>query len=67
MSAITTDERAADALTEVVDRRLRQLFQAGFDAQDAAAVAARLDVDLHEALDLLARGCPSGTALRILC
>ena len=66
MGTTTLDDHAADARSEVVDWRLAQLFRAGYDARDAAVLAARLDVDLHEAIDLLVRGCPSATALRIL-
>ena len=46
--------------------RFSQLVGAGFDVDDAVVVAARVDVDLHDATALVVRGCPSRTAVRIL-
>ena len=45
--------------------RLAQLVKAGYD-DEAAVDLALADVDLHAATELLARGCPADTALRIL-
>jgi hypothetical protein len=56
----TPEERA------VVSWRLDQLMRAGFTLADARVVAAQRDVDLHAAVDLVRRGCPPATALRIL-
>ena len=46
--------------------RLEQLVRAGFDEAGALLLAAKRHVDLHDASDLLRRGCPADTALRIL-
>ena len=46
--------------------RTAELMRAGFPGDDAVALAARLDVDLHEAIELVQRGCPPGLAVRIL-
>jgi hypothetical protein len=46
--------------------RLEQLDRAGYDAGTALLVASQHDVDLHAATDLVRRGCPPATALRIL-
>jgi hypothetical protein len=46
--------------------RLRELARAGYALDDAVVLASRVEVDLHEACDLVARGCPSGTVIRIL-
>jgi hypothetical protein len=46
--------------------RLAELLRAGYDQEDAMEVAFHLEIDLHCAVDLVRRGCPSGTALRIL-
>jgi hypothetical protein len=64
----TTAERATpeDELTRVLRWRLVQLAQAGFAPDEATEIAVRLDIDLHEAIGLAARGCPPATALRIL-
>ena len=53
--------------TERIERwRAEELERAGYGPSDAAELAARVDVDLHLAVELLERGCPAGTAVRIL-
>ena len=46
--------------------RLAQLLEAGYPDEVAALLATRPEVDLHRAVDLLGRGCPPATAVRIL-
>jgi hypothetical protein len=46
--------------------RAEALERAGYSPDAAAALAARLDIDLHHAIGLLENGCPPDTALRIL-
>jgi hypothetical protein len=46
--------------------RTAELMRVGFAGDDAVALAARLDVDLHEAIELVQRGCPPELAFRIL-
>jgi hypothetical protein len=46
--------------------RFEQLVAVGFDVSDAWLLAIDPDVDLHQALDLLASGCPPELALQIL-
>lgn len=55
----TEDERVARW-------RLEQLLRAGYDDMAALVLAELVHVDLHAAVDLVSRGCPSATALRIL-
>jgi len=56
-----------DETTELVAAwRAEQLEMAGYAALAAAELATRHDVDLHVAVDLVARGCPADLALRIL-
>jgi hypothetical protein len=52
--------------TSVLEWRFSQLARSGYAAGDALALAARPDVDLHRAADLVAHGCPPSVALRIL-
>ena len=52
--------------TAVLEWRFSQLARSGYAAGDALALAARIDVDLHRASDLVASGCPASVALRIL-
>jgi hypothetical protein len=52
---------------ERVERwRTAELMRVGFPGDDAVALAARTDVDLHEAIELIQRGCPPELAVRIL-
>jgi len=52
---------------ERVERwRADALERAGYRQTDARELAARPDVDLHDAIELLARGCPPDVAIRIL-
>jgi hypothetical protein len=53
--------------TERVERwRAEAMERAGYAMDEAAELAIRPDVDLHFAIELLERGCPAETALRIL-
>ena len=64
MTAASTEIRDE---TEAIEAwRAEALERAGYGARDAAAIAARQDIDLHLATDLLAMGCPAELALRIL-
>jgi hypothetical protein len=52
---------------ERVERwRTSELMRVGFPGDDAVALASRTDVDLHEAIELVQRGCPPPLAIRIL-
>jgi hypothetical protein len=63
---VAHDEAEDAETTGILRWRFGQLCRAGFEHEDAALVAARLDVDLHQALALVERGCPPKTAVRIL-
>lgn len=58
----TLETPVADA---VLRWRFEALVAAGYDAGSALILASHAEVDLHEAADLLRRGCPPETALRI--
>lgn len=52
---------------ERVERwRTSELLRVGFPGDDAVALAGRMDVDLHDAIELVRRGCPPELAIRIL-
>ena len=51
---------------EVRDWRSHVLGQAGFHPALARQLAADVDVDLHDLLNLVDRGCPPELAARIL-
>jgi hypothetical protein len=61
---------AHDIIETELDRverwRTAELMRVGFPGDDAVALAARSDVDLHEAIELVQRGCPPALAVRIL-
>jgi ferredoxin-fold anticodon binding domain-containing protein len=51
---------------EIERWRAGELERAGYDVSLARKLAARFDVDLHVALELLQNGCPPDLAARIL-
>ena len=46
--------------------RAEELVRAGYDPSDAIALAARHDIDLHLAVELVEQGCPHDMAIDIL-
>lgn len=62
LTAEGPDERDLD----VLNWRLAELERAGYPPEDAVVLAARGDVDLHRACELLAQGATVDEALRIL-
>jgi hypothetical protein len=46
--------------------REEELERVGYERETARYLAERAYVDLHLAMDLLRRGCPAATAVRIL-
>jgi hypothetical protein len=65
--AATTEVNVRPSEQELVEQwRAERLELAGYPAADAANLAARPDVDLHHAAELLAKGCPVEVALLIL-
>jgi tRNA splicing endonuclease len=65
---MTTAEllRARAVDDEVVAWRREQLRRAGCRRFESEVLARELQIDLHEAVALLERGCPSRIALEIL-
>ena len=62
-----TELKTPETEIERIERwRAGELERAGFDREAAKILAARMDVDLHHALDLLEAGCEPELALRIL-
>jgi hypothetical protein len=65
MPAADTDIVETEA--ERVERwRTSELMRVGFPGDDAVVLGARFDVDLHDAITLVQRGCPVDLAIRIL-
>lgn len=50
----------------VIAWRREQLARVGYPEPEALVLAYDADVDLHVAVDLVARGCPPSLAIRIL-
>ncbi len=66
---MTVAERAARDVSwidAVREWRLEELLRAGYELEDATEIAFHLEIDLHQATDLVRRGCPSATAARIV-
>ena len=66
MTTAQLDEQREAKMEAVLGWRLEQLLQAGYDRRDAGQLARRTDVDLHQAVDLLGKGCPPELAAAIL-
>lgn len=66
MTAAQFEQLEEHEATEVLRWRFEVLVRAGFDLEQAAVVAAHVEIDLHEAVELLDRGCTPEIALRIL-
>jgi len=66
MSAAELDIQVETEAERVERWRAEELERAGYEPLQAAELAARNDVDLHLAVNLLERGCPVETAVRIL-
>lgn len=59
-------EHASSELERVEAWRASELIRAGYPTDAALELAARADIDLHDAVQLLARGCAPQLAARIL-
>lgn len=66
MSAAELETRFASEIDRVEQWRHEALERAGYDPEAAVVLAASHDVDLHQAVELLERGCPVELALQIL-
>ena len=60
------EENVPDPAARVLGWRIEQLIAVGFDSDAALVLALDRTVDLHEATELVRRGCPPTTAFRIL-
>ena len=66
-TADTTTTTLRPTEQELVERwRAQELERAGFSEDVAAELAMRSDVDLHRAVELLAKGCSAELAAEIL-
>jgi hypothetical protein len=67
MTTMPTADLTRPSEQELVERwRAEELERAGFGPADAAAIAARMDVDLHRAVELVKNGCSPELAKQIL-
>lgn len=57
------DETEAES---ILRWRFGVLVRSGYELGAALRLASHVEIDLHAAADLVRRGCPSETALRIL-
>jgi hypothetical protein len=66
MSAAELDLHVETEGERIERWRVQELERAGYSHDAAVELAGRPYVDLHFAIELLERGCPPATALRIL-
>jgi hypothetical protein len=66
MTAAETRLYLDTELERIEQWRAEELERVGYPRRDARQLAARHDVDLHLATDLIRQGCPVQVALQIL-
>ena len=66
MNAAETRLAEDPEIERIEQWRVEELERAGYPVRAAAVLAARHDVDLHLAVDLLRQGCPAEVAVQIL-
>ncbi len=66
MAAAEVDVQEETEVERIERWRADELERAGYDCRAAAKLAIRHDVDLHLAVELIQRGCPTDVALKIL-
>ncbi len=66
MSAAELELLCVSEIDRIEQWRHEELERAGYDPESAFVLAASHDVDLHDAVDLLSRGCTVDLALQIL-
>jgi len=66
MTAAQFEELETPEVEAVLRWRFEQLIRAGYDPGSALILASHVEVDLHDARNLLARGCSPETALQIV-
>ena len=59
-------EQHDESTEEIVDWRFEQLLRVGYESRQAHVLSHRVEVDLHQAVDLVLNGCPPDLALKIL-
>jgi hypothetical protein len=62
----TAEINVQTELDQVEHWRTQELVRAGYSAAAAAELAARHDIDLHHAVELVGQGCPPDLAVQIL-
>jgi hypothetical protein len=66
MSAAELETLYVSEMDRIEQWRHEELERAGYDSESALVLAASHDVDLHDAVRLLKRGCTIDLALQIL-
>jgi hypothetical protein len=66
MSAAELEGLYVSEIDRIEQWRHEELERAGYDSESALVLAASHDVDLHDAVRLLKRGCTVDLALQIL-
>ena len=62
----TLEDSGPDPAARVLSWRVEQLIAVGYESDAAFVLALDRTVDLHDATELVRRGCPPETAFRIL-
>ena len=66
MTAAQFEQLGESEAQQILHWRFDSLVRAGYSERQALILASHVDADLHIAVDLVRRGCPPKTAMRIL-
>ena len=66
MTAAQFEQLGEIEAEHVLRWRFEELVRVGYDAGEAMILASHVEVDLHTATDIVARGCSTATAMKIL-
>ena len=66
MTATEFEDPRVDEAAEVRAWRFEALYRSGYESDAAVVLAANVEVYLHDAVELVLRGCPPALAARIL-
>jgi hypothetical protein len=66
MNRTTFERLERPEAAKILSWRFDRLVDAGYEPDTASFIAGRVEIDLHEAVGLVLKGCPPATAVRIL-
>jgi len=66
VSPTELEQRDSSEEIQILDWRFEQLLRVGYERRQAHVLSHRVEVDLHQAVDLVLNGCSPELAFKIL-